>query len=57
LRNKLTATPSRNYEQITTGLFIQNNLKVSDKFSMETGLRGDYVKDYGLHFFHAFDVI
>jgi iron complex outermembrane receptor protein len=44
---QLTATPSRNYEQITTGLFIQNNLKVNDKFSMETGLRGDYVKDYG----------
>ncbi|HET6767884.1 MAG TPA: TonB-dependent receptor [Chitinophagaceae bacterium] len=44
---QLTATPSRNYEQITTGLFIQNNLKVSDRFSMETGLRGDYVKDYG----------
>jgi len=44
---QLTATPSRNYEQITTGLFIQNNLKVSDKFSMEAGLRGDYVKDYG----------
>lgn len=44
---QLTATPSRNYEQITTGLFIQNNFKVSDRFSMETGLRGDYVKDYG----------
>jgi outer membrane cobalamin receptor len=44
---KLTATPSRNYEQITTGLFIQNSLKVSDKFSMEAGLRSDYVKDYG----------
>ena len=44
---QLTAIPSRNYEQITTGLFIQNNLKVSDKFSLETGLRGDYVKDYG----------
>ena len=44
---QLTATPSRNYEQITTGLFVQNNFKVNDKFSMETGLRGDYVKDYG----------
>src|SRR4030095_11515199 len=42
---QLTATPSRYYEQITTGLFIQNNLKVSEKFSMEAGLRGDYVKD------------
>jgi outer membrane receptor for ferrienterochelin and colicins len=47
---KLTTTPLRNYEQITTGLFIQNNIKVSDKFSMETGLRGDYVKDYGFAF-------
>jgi len=44
---QLTATPSRNYEQITTGLFVQNNFKANDKFSIETGLRGDYVKDYG----------
>jgi outer membrane receptor for ferrienterochelin and colicin len=44
---QLTATPSRNYDQITTGLFIQNNFKVSDKFIMETGLRSDYVKNYG----------
>lgn len=44
---QLTTTPSRNYEQVTTGLFIQNNLKVNERFSMETGLRGDYVKDYG----------
>ena len=44
---QLTNTPSRNYEQITTGLFVQNNLKVNDRFSLETGVRGDYVKDYG----------
>jgi iron complex outermembrane receptor protein len=47
---RLTATPSRNYEQTTTGLFIQNNFRVSDKFSMETGLRGDHVNDYGFAF-------
>jgi outer membrane receptor for ferrienterochelin and colicins len=47
---QLTATPSRNYEQITTGIFIQNSFRVSDKFSMETGLRGDYVKDHGFAF-------
>jgi iron complex outermembrane receptor protein len=35
------------YEQLTTGLFVQNNLKVNDKFSFESGLRGDYVKNYG----------
>ena len=34
-------------KQITTGLFVQNDFKASEKFSMETGLRGDYVKDYG----------
>jgi outer membrane receptor for ferrienterochelin and colicin len=39
--------PSRNYQQVTTGLFIQNNFKATEKFSLETGLRGDYVKDYG----------
>lgn len=44
---QFTSTPSRNYEQITTGMFVQNNLRVSRKFSLETGLRGDYVKDYG----------
>ena len=44
---KLTSTPVRDYVQITTGLFVQNNLRVSRKFNLETGLRGDYVKDYG----------
>jgi len=47
---QLTTTPSRNYEQVTTGLFIQNNFKAGDKFSIETGLRGDYLKDYGFAF-------
>lgn len=44
---EVTPTPSRDYEQITTGLFVQNNFKANDRFSIETGLRGDYVKDYG----------
>jgi outer membrane receptor protein involved in Fe transport len=37
----------RNYHQNTAGLFVQNNFKPSDKFSLETGLRGDYINDYG----------
>ena len=44
---QLTSTPSRDYEQVTTGIFVQNNFKATEKFSIETGLRGDYVKDYG----------
>src|SRR6185369_2648481 len=54
---QLTSTPSRNYEQITTGLFIQNNLKVSDKFSMEAGLRSDYIKDYGFAVLPRFSIL
>lgn len=45
-----SSTPSRSYKQLTTGLFVQNNFKPSEKFSLETGLRGDYVKDYGFAF-------
>ena len=40
----------RNYEQLTTGVFVQNNFRVNNKFNLETGLRGDYVKDYGFAF-------
>ncbi|HMK26673.1 MAG TPA: TonB-dependent receptor [Chitinophagaceae bacterium] len=44
---QLTLTPLRNYQQLTTGIFLQNNWKVNDKFRLETGLRGDAVKDHG----------
>jgi len=44
---QLTATPLRNYQQLTVGVFIQNNWKVNEKFHLETGIRGDGVKDYG----------
>ena len=54
---RLTSTPSRDYEQITTGLFVQNNFKATEKFSIETGLRGDYVKDYGFAFLPRFSML
>lgn len=44
---KTTATSLRDYDQITVGGFIQNNLKINEKFILETGLRADQVKDYG----------
>lgn len=44
---KYTTAPVRNYQQFTTGFFVQNNWKVSKVFHLETGLRGDVVKDYG----------
>ncbi len=44
---QVSSTPLRNYNQLTFGAFVQNNWKVNDKFHLETGLRGDGVKDYG----------
>lgn len=44
---KLTSTPLRNYHQLTAGIFVQNNWKINDKLRLETGLRGDAVKDHG----------
>jgi iron complex outermembrane receptor protein len=41
------ADPKRDYHYNTYGVFIQNAWSVSDKFVLETGLRGDYVSDYG----------
>ncbi|MCW5909531.1 MAG: TonB-dependent receptor [Cyclobacteriaceae bacterium] len=43
----LTATPLRDYDQATLGAFVQNNLELSEKFQLESGLRGDYVTGYG----------
>lgn len=45
--NVQTAVPLRDYTQTTLGAFIQNNIHVSDWIELETGLRGDYVLDYG----------
>jgi len=40
----------RNYKQTTTGAFIQNTWKANEWLHIETGLRGDYVNDYGFAF-------
>ena len=37
----------RNYHYNTSGIFIQNTWTPVTNFSLETGLRGDYVKQYG----------
>lgn len=45
---KLTDFPLRDYNMTTLGLFVQNNTKITDWMNLETGLRTDYVTDYGL---------
>ena len=44
---KLTNFPLRDYDMTTFGLFIQNNTKITDWMDIESGLRTDYVTDYG----------
>ena len=38
---------NRSYSQNTVGAFVQNNRHISHKVELETGLRADYVNDYG----------
>jgi outer membrane receptor for ferrienterochelin and colicins len=40
----------RNYSQATFGAFAQNTWNAADWLTLETGLRGDYAKDYGFAF-------
>jgi outer membrane receptor for ferrienterochelin and colicins len=39
--------PLRNYSQTTVGAFVQNTSTLNKNITIETGLRGDYVNDYG----------
>jgi outer membrane receptor for ferrienterochelin and colicins len=48
--NQTTSMPERDYNQTTVGAFVQNTVSFSDKISLESGLRGDYVIDYGFAF-------
>jgi outer membrane receptor for ferrienterochelin and colicins len=43
----VTASQAVDYNFVTIGAFIQNTWNASDKFILETGLRGDYQNKYG----------
>lgn len=47
---KQTDFPLRDYNMTTFGLFVQNNTKVTNWMNLETGVRTDYVTDYGFAF-------
>ena len=42
------ATALRNYQYTTYGVFVQNAWSPASFLTLETGLRGDYVQEYGL---------
>lgn len=45
-----SATALRNYNYTTIGAFAQNTWNLSEKFSIESGIRGDYHNEYGFFF-------
>jgi iron complex outermembrane receptor protein len=47
-RDNSSTAPLRDYNQITYGAFIQNTVK-TNWLDIETGLRGDYVHEYGFN--------
>jgi len=47
---ELTPFPLRDYNQATYGGFIQNTMKLTHWVEVETGIRMDYVADYGAVF-------
>ena len=46
--SRQSAIPLRNYAINTFGAFVQNTWNINKRLFLETGLRGDYVVDYGL---------
>ncbi|WP_245989016.1 TonB-dependent receptor [Pelobium manganitolerans] len=47
---QIAAFPLRDYNQTTFGIFVQNTFKATDWLQLESGLRTDYVIDYGAVF-------
>jgi len=45
-----SAIKLRSYSYTTLGAFVQNTWSLSEKFSIESGVRGDYHNEYGFFF-------
>lgn len=55
--DKQNTNAVRDYHYNTLGVFIQNTWSPSKLFSLETGLRGDYVKPYGFELLPRFSAM
>jgi outer membrane receptor for ferrienterochelin and colicins len=55
--NPHNTTALRNYHYNTFGVFVQNTWMPVSGFSLETGLRGDYVEHYGFELLPRFSVM
>lgn len=48
--NNTTGFPVRDYSYSTLGGYIQNTVDIGERFTLETGIRGDYHNKYGFFF-------
>ena len=48
---------SRSYNQTISGAFVQNNTRIKPWMELETGVRADYVADYGVAFLPRLSVL
>ena len=46
----VSAFPRRDYTMTTAGVFVQNTFNANNWLSIESGIRGDHVNDYGFAF-------
>jgi outer membrane receptor for ferrienterochelin and colicins len=46
-QNKIATAKAVDYNYTTIGAFVQNIWNATEKFTLETGLRGDYQNEYG----------
>lgn len=46
-QDQLDVTETVDYTYITPGIFVQNTWDITEKFVLETGVRGDYQNEYG----------
>lgn len=49
--------PLRNFQQNTIGVFVQNTFKANEWLHIESGVRGDYVTNYGFAFLPRVSVL
>lgn len=52
-----TTDPRRDYNYTTYGIFLQHAWSISKKFVLESGLRGDFVSEYGFEFLPRISVM
>jgi iron complex outermembrane receptor protein len=46
-QDQLNSSEVVDYNHVTTGIFLQNTWDATEKFVLETGIRGDYQNEYG----------